>query len=463
MKTKARIEDQANLYEQLIEEVKGLRAKAAELGKLKAERERFRNLMIQTNKRLQETTQELSMAKCHLETRAKELEKAQETLELQVKERTADLATANEQLRREIRQRKNADKALRASEANFRKVIVANPDGVVVVDKNGVVQFVNPAVEILFGRKADQLVGELFGFPVTAGEIGEIDIIRSDGGHGVGEMRIAEIEWESRPGYLVSIRDTTQRKRSEHIQRQLLKQLKQTNQKLKDFAHIVCHDLKAPLCGIHRLATWIASDYADKFDENGKKQISSLLTRVDRMHNLIDGVLKYCKVEHAEERMVPMNLSELVSDVIDMIAPPENITITIESQLPTIECEQTQIRQVFQNLLSNAVKYMDKPQGRIRIDCAEERNFWKFSVADNGPGIEEKYFDKIFQMFQTLSPRDEFESTGIGLTMVKNIVEQNKGKIWLKSKPGEGSTFFFTLPKQKMGVKDAKRRASVAH
>jgi signal transduction histidine kinase len=108
--------------------------------------------------------------------------------------------------------------------------------------------------------------------------------------------------------------------------------------------------------------------------------------------------------------------------------------------------------QVFQNLLSNAVKYMDKPKGLIKVGCVEEDSFWKFNITDNGPGIEEKHFERIFQMFQTLAPRDEFESTGVGLTVTKKIVELYKGKIWVESKVGEGSTFFFTLPKQDIGA-----------
>jgi len=104
---------------------------------------------------------------------------------------------------------------------------------------------------------------------------------------------------------------------------------------------------------------------------------------------------------------------------------------------------------------------MDKPQGQIRVACIEEDGCWKFSVADNGPGIEEKYFEKIFQMFQTLRPRDEFESTGVGLTVVKKIVEIHGGKIWVESKLGEGSTFFFTLPKQEKIVRNAELEAVV--
>ena len=145
-----------------------------------------------------------------------------------------------------------------------------------------------------------------------------------------------------------------------------------------------------------------------------------------------------------------------------MVAPPENITITIENELPTIECEQTRIMQVFQNLLSNAVKYMDKPKGLIKVGCVEENGFWKFNVADNGPGIEKKDFERIFKIFQTVAPCDKFESTGIGLTVVKKIVELYKGKIWVESKVGEGTTFFFTFPKQEIGAeKNEELQASV--
>jgi len=255
--------------------------------------------------------------------------------------------------------------------------------------------------------------------------------------------------------------EIAERKRAEERQAQLLEEIESINQELKDFAYIISHDLKAPLRGIKTLVDWITTDYADKLDEEGGEQMNLLSGRVDRMHNLIDGVLEYSRVGRVKEKMVQINLDELVREIIDSIAPRENIEITVENELPVVVCEQTRIIQVFQNLLSNAVKYMDKPQGQVRIGCVEEDGFWKFSVADNGPGIEEKYFEKIFQMFQTLSPRDEFESTGVGLSMVKKIVELYGGKIWVESEPGKGSTFFFTLSKQEMGVKDAKYEANI--
>jgi signal transduction histidine kinase len=256
-------------------------------------------------------------------------------------------------------------------------------------------------------------------------------------------------------------REVAERKKAEQRQAQLLEQLEKINKELNDFAYVISHDLKAPLRGIKTLTEWITTDYADKLDENGKEQMNLLERRVDRMHNLIDGVLQYSRVGRVKEDMVQINLNELIPEVIDSLAPPENISITIETKLPTIKYEQTRIMQVFQNLLSNAIKYMDKPQGQIKIGCIEENGFWKFSVADNGPGIEEKYFEKIFQMFQTLAPRDESESTGVGLTVVKKIIEMYKGSVWVESEVGNGSTFFFTLPKQKKGVKNAKLQANI--
>ena len=130
-----------------------------------------------------------------------------------------------------------------------------------------------------------------------------------------------------------------------------------------------------------------------------------------------------------------------------MVAQPENIKVKVEGDFPTVITEKTRLEQVFQNLISNAGKYMDKPEGRIKIACSENENHWTFSVADNGPGIEEKHFKKIFQIFQTLAPRDEIESTGVGLSLVKKIVEMYGGNVWVESEVGKGSSFFFTLPK----------------
>ncbi|MCP4706538.1 MAG: histidine kinase, partial [candidate division Zixibacteria bacterium] len=187
----------------------------------------------------------------------------------------------------------------------------------------------------------------------------------------------------------------------------MLEELESVNRELKSFAYIISHDLKAPLRAISSLANWLAMDYNDKLDEDGQEMFNLLSGRVERMHNLIDGVLQYSRAGRIREKKVDIDLNELLAEVLEMIAPSENIKIIVKNKLPTIWNEQTRIEQVLLNLLNNAIKYMDKPIGKIKIDCVEADGFWQFSIADNGPGIEEKYFDKIFQIFQSLAPRDK--------------------------------------------------------
>jgi len=173
---------------------------------------------------------------------------------------------------------------------------------------------------------------------------------------------------------------------------------------------------------------------------------------VHRLNSLIEGVLQYSRVGRIKAGPVPINLNELVPEDIEGLAPPENIKVTVESELPTIVSERTRITQIFENLIGNAVRFMDKPEGQVKVDCIEQDGFWKFSITDNGPGIEEKDYERIFKIFQTLAPRDEVESVGAGLTITKKIVEVYDGEIWVESKPGYGSTFYFTLPKREMGA-----------
>jgi PAS domain S-box-containing protein len=264
-------------------------------------------------------------------------------------------------------------------------------------------------------------------------------------------------------GRVWAFRDITERRESEKLQTHLLQKMSQINEELSHFAYVVSHDLKAPLRGIKLVTEWLCEDYGDKLGAEAKEQMALLQSRVNRMHNLIDGVLQYSRVGRIKEDMVEVNLNELIPMILDAIAPPEHIHVTVESDLPTITGEKTRITQVFQNLLSNAVKFMDKPRGEIHVGCVEEADFWKFRVTDNGPGIEEKHFERIFRIFQTLAPKDEYESTGVGLTLVKKIVELYGGRVWVESEVGRGSTFFFTFPKREMPVNQGQMPVSVVN
>ena len=223
-------------------------------------------------------------------------------------------------------------------------------------------------------------------------------------------------------------------------------ELEAANIELTNFAYVASHDLKAPLRAISQLSSWIAEDYAQCLDQEGRDKLFLLIDRTRHMHNLIEGILQYSRIGRVTEKTSTVNLDEKVKEIISLLAPPETIHIIIDEPLPVVTSEPTYITQVFQNLLSNAIQYIDKPEGNIRINSEKQNGEWLFSVADNGPGIEEKYHEKIFQMFQTLGARRDAESTGIGLALVKRIVEKWGGRVWVESELGKGSTFYFTLP-----------------
>jgi signal transduction histidine kinase len=211
---------------------------------------------------------------------------------------------------------------------------------------------------------------------------------------------------------------------------------------------VVSHDLKAPLRAIGSLADWIAADQHDRLDAEGQEHLRLLIQRVRRLDALIDGVLRYSRIGRVHEAVTAIELNELVRDVIDSLAPPPGVAVAVAPNLPTVYAEKTCIQQVLQNLLSNAIRYLDKPDGRIGIGCVEQADCWQMSIADNGPGIAPRHFERIFQLFQTLHPRDRVESTGVGLSIVKKIVEQSGGHVWLESETGQGSTFYLTVPKK---------------
>jgi PAS domain S-box-containing protein len=244
------------------------------------------------------------------------------------------------------------------------------------------------------------------------------------------------------------IRDISQLKDDEENRNQLFAQLAAVNQELKDFAYIVSHDLKAPLRAIKNISNWLSEDYKDEIDEQGKQQLQLLTNRVNRMHQFIDGIFEYTKVGRIKETKEIVMIEEIITNINLMLNLKENVQINILKKLPEIYCEKIKIEQVFQNLISNAVKCNDKDTCKIEIDYEELTAHHLFKIKDNGKGIEEKNFEKIFQIFQTLQSKDDFESTGIGLSIVKRIVQLHGGEIKVKSKSGEYSIFEFTLEKQ---------------
>jgi PAS domain S-box-containing protein len=369
----------------------------------------------------------------------------------------------------DLRARMSAEQALRDSEARMRAVFETAADGIITIDERGLIERVNPAAERMFGY----LEAEIAGRNVSAlmpspdrdrhdgylqnychsgerriiGKGREVHGLRKDGSIfpmalAVTEMRIGQARM-----FTGLVRDITARRKSEQETESLVQELRAANEELSNFAYVVSHDLKAPLRAIGSLADWLASDYADRLDDEGREHLRLLIGRVRRMGGLIDGILQYSRLgrEGGTLRMVDLNV--VVAEVVDLLAPGADLAITVEPGLPALWTEPTRIRQVFHNLLSNAIKYMDKQDGTIAVGCRDEGECWRFSVADNGPGIERRHFERIFQLFQTLAPRDRVESTGVGLAIVRKIVDTLGGRVWVDSTPGHGSTFHFTIPK----------------
>jgi len=238
------------------------------------------------------------------------------------------------------------------------------------------------------------------------------------------------------------------RKRAEEALEDTVKKLTRANAELGEFTRISAHDLKTPLRAIGTLADWIAEDYTRKADKEGRENARLLLGRARRMSNLLDAIMAYTEItimQHVDE---PLDLTALAIDVIRETKRPPHVRIALEGPLPVIDGDPKLLTQLLRHLLDNAVKYIDKPAGLIRVGCEDDGDRWRFHVSDNGCGIENKYFDKIFRIFQILANRDETEDVGIGLAIVKKIVEFYEGKVWVESRRGEGSTFYFTLPKE---------------
>ena len=259
-------------------------------------------------------------------------------------------------------------------------------------------------------------------------------------------------------GAVVAIRDVTARKQAEREiaelnnelearVKQRTAQLEQRNRELDEFAYVISHDLKAPLRAIANLSEWIEEDLADKLDEDTQHQMNLLRNRVHRLENFIDALLSYSRVGRLEFDLQEVSVGEMLSEIIDSLNVPKHFQVEIQEQMPTLITQAVPLQQVFSNLISNAIAHSDSVDGKITISAVEKDDYHEFSVADNGKGIDPKYQERIFAIFQTLESRDRKESTGIGLAIVKKAVENQGGRVKVASELGKGATFSFTWHK----------------
>lgn len=252
---------------------------------------------------------------------------------------------------------------------------------------------------------------------------------------------------EQRGEFIGLALDVTERRNSQFKLKRDAKKLEKINRELNEFAYIVSHDLKAPLRAIVNLADWIEEDLQGTLDEDVKKNLDLMKGRVHRMENLINGILQYSRVTKGARIYESVDVNELLNESIDALGIPDRFTIKRDAVMPVVTYSKMDLDRIFTNLISNVIKYHDKERGTITIRHTEDSEYDIFSVADDGPGIDPAYHEKIFKIFQTLQSRDTKESTGIGLTIVKKIVEERGGTITVESALGQGTTFTFTIPK----------------
>ena len=362
---------------------------------------------------------------------------------------------------------------LLASETKFRRILESAPDAIVIADAQGRIVLVNAETERLFGYDRKELIGQAVeilvpgqfrekhpqhreGYtahprPRLMGEGLELRGLRKDATQFPVEISLSPLE--SPEGILISaaIRDITTRKKSEAALVQTVAELKRSNDELEQFAYVASHDLQEPLRMVASFTQLLATRYKGQLDSDADAFIGFAVDGSNRMQVLIRDLLAYCRTganaKAFHETSIENTLNEALGNLQAVIA--ESGAVVTHGALPTISTDNSQLVQVFQNLIANAIKYRRAEAPRVHVSATKNGGKeWTFSVRDNGLGIDPKYFERIFVIFQRLHGRKEFEGTGIGLAICKKIVERLGGRIWVESQPDKGSNFCFSLPER---------------
>lgn len=419
------------------------------------EQKKAEKLILDTNLQLRETSQKLLNAKQELEKKNEALEKAHKELETRVEERTAELSKANELLKKEIAERKQMESYLRASEANLRKVIVGNPDGIVIVNKNGIVRFVNPAAESLFGREDKELLGETFGFPMVLDETTEVETIHKTKGIVIVEMRMVEIDWEGEISYLASLHNITERKEAEE-------KMKKAMEIKSEFISMASHELRTPLTAIKEGVRLVIQEQTGKLNDEQKEFLGIVKRNVERLARLINDILDFQKLESGkmDVDMQKNDVNEIVKEIKETMTPLSsekglNLIIELDDSIPIIKFDKDKITQVLTNIVNNAIKFTEQGSVTISTTKGDNDNIIQVSVSDTGPGIKNEDLPKLFNEFEQLASGNERKTggSGLGLAISRKIIKKHNATIWAESEPGKGTTFHFVLP-----IKERRRK-----
>ncbi len=366
---------------------------------------------------------------------------------------------------------------LEESEARVRAIVTLAGDGIITVNREGTIETFNLAAERMFGASQTAVVGRsidaLLLLPSGTsfrqalaeqdlkhfqGHTGDALARRHDGARFPVELSTSLVPLEERSICTVIVRDVTEREAAARQMRtQMLKlqevkenleakaaELAKINRELDDFTYIASHDLKEPLRGISSYCQILLEDYGGKLDDDGQRRLQSLVGLCQRLSRLIDDLLTYSQIGRTEPEAAPIDLNEIVADVIDTLGAAideRNAVVRVRGALPTVEADRVLVGEVFRNLIANALKFNDSAQPAVEIGFDGIALY----VRDNGIGIPECHHEAVFTMFRRLHSRRQYEGTGAGLTFVRKIVEAHGGSIWLDSQPGCGTTFHFTL------------------
>jgi PAS domain S-box-containing protein len=374
---------------------------------------------------------------------------------------------------RDITVRKDAEKHLAQMEGRYRGLLEAAPDAMVVVNQDGEIVLLNLQAEKQFGYSRDELVGQKVkniipeGFAerliadgtrtaaeALAQQIGtgiEISGRRKDGSEFPIEIMLSPLE--NAQGILVTaaIRDITERKKSQEHLLRTVGELKRSNDELQQFAYVSSHDLQEPLRMVASYTQLLAKRYTGRLDSDADEFIAFAVDGCNRMQGLIQDLLAYSRAGTSGKTLREISSENALKEARSNLraAIEESGAVVTHDSLPAITTDDTQLAQVFQNLVGNAIKYRSAEVPRVHVSATKNGgNEWIFSVRDNGLGIDSRYFERIFILFQRLHGREEFEGTGIGLAICKKIVERLGGRIWVESQIEKGSTFYFALPEK---------------
>ncbi len=372
----------------------------------------------------------------------------------------------------DLSDRLELERKLWEAEARYRYLIEDAIDtldtGIVLLDRDKQVIWANQTLGYLFNLDRDELIGvdlrrmlskvqprladvSALERILEAGEESFVFTLRDGFDERILEFRSTPVETERyRGGRIDHYIDLTELKKLERELLEKTKRLEESNKKLEEFSHVVSHDLKQPLRTIQAFTQFLIEDYKDKLDEQGLGYLESLQRSSVRMKNLIDDLLKLASIGTKREPLEPVDLKAVLAEVReDLGALLEGVQLELPQELPVVVANRTRMAELFSNLISNAVKYNDKPEKWVQIGLEEQVDEFIFHVRDNGIGIEAQYQDRIFELFERLNPRGEDpESTGAGLAICKRIMSELGGRIWVESQLGQGSTFYFTVPKR---------------